>query len=82
MGRLLQKHPEKRVIEDYNEIKQMEYFRNFNWQLLEEERMNAPIRPKVVDGKWNSKSQYLLSYLQKEKMKMEKPIVPKNSRWD
>ncbi len=44
--------------------------------------MNAPVKPKVADGNWNNKSQYLLSYLQKEKMKMEKPLIAKNPKWD
>jgi len=44
--------------------------------------MNSPIKPKIVDEKWNNKSQYLLSYLQKEKLKMEKPIEPKLKDWD
>lgn len=44
--------------------------------------MNAPIKPKVSENKFNHKTQYLLSYLQKQKMKMEKPITPKNINWD
>ena len=44
--------------------------------------MNAPVKPKVVEPKWNTKAQYLLSYLQKQKVKMEKPMAPKNPAWD
>ena len=44
--------------------------------------MNAPIKPKESAGKWSNKSQYLLSYLQKQKLKMDKPLVPKNPNWD
>jgi hypothetical protein len=44
--------------------------------------MAAPIKPKIGENKWNNKSQYLLSYLQKQKLKMEKPLIPKNPIWD
>ena len=44
--------------------------------------MNAPVKPKVSEPKVSSKTQYLLSYLQKQKLKMEKPMNPKNPTWD
>ena len=81
ISRLLLKHPEKRAVEDFAEIKQMEYFRNFNWKLLEAQKMVAPIRPKISQAKFTGKSQYLLNYLQKEKLKMDKPIAS-TSKWD
>jgi hypothetical protein len=80
--RLLEKHSEKRSVHDFNELKTMEFFRNFNWSHLESQKMQAPIKPKIHENKWNNKSQYLLSYIQKQKIKMEKPIVPKNPNWD
>ena len=60
----------------------MEFFKNFNWSLLESQKMAAPIKPKIAENKWNNKSQYLLSYLQKQKLKMEKPVIAKNPVWD
>lgn len=60
----------------------MEFFKNFSWSLLEQKKLNAPIKPKVPDNQLNNKSQYLLSYLQKQKIKMEKPIVAKHTNWD
>lgn len=68
-------------MDDFTEIKQMEYFRNFNWKLLEAQRMVAPIRPKIAESKVTGRSQYLLNYLQKEKLKMDKPVTPL-SNWD
>ena len=59
----------------------MDYFRNFNWKLLESQKMVAPIRPKISESKFNGRSQYLLNYLQKEKLKMDKPVAS-NSKWD
>jgi hypothetical protein len=44
--------------------------------------MNAPLKPKIAENKLNTKAQYLLSYLQKQKLKMEKPGTPKNVNWD
>lgn len=81
--RLLQKHPDKRAVDDFSEIKNMDYFKNFNWKLLESQKMIAPIKPKNnQDPKWKTRSQYLLNYLQKEKLKMERPMIPNNPKWD
>jgi hypothetical protein len=81
--RLLQKHPDKRAVDDFSEIKNMEYFKNFNWKLLESQKMIAPIKPKNnQDPKWKTRSQYLLNYLQKEKLKMDRPMIPNNPKWD
>lgn len=32
--------------------------------------MNAPVKPKLAENKFNTKTTYLISYLQKQKMKM------------
>ena len=50
--------------------------------MLESQKMTAPIKPKIGQNKFNNKSQYLLSYLQKQKLKMEKPLNPKFPLWD
>ena len=44
--------------------------------------MIAPIKPKIHENKFNNKSQYLLSYMQKQKLKMDQPIPSKNGCWD
>jgi hypothetical protein len=43
--------------------------------------MVAPIRPKIAEAKFTGRSQYLLNYLQKEKLKMDKPISS-TYKWD
>lgn len=82
ISRLLQKHPERRAVHDFSEIKHMDFFGSFNWHMLSNQKMNAPIKPKIPENKLNNKGQYLLVYLQKQKLKMEKPITPKNMNWD
>ncbi len=44
--------------------------------------MSAPLKPKAPENKWGNKTQYLLSYLQKQKLKMDKPLTAKNPNWD
>jgi hypothetical protein len=75
---LLRKNPEERALEDFSEIKNMDFYKNFNWKLLEARKMVAPIIPKINDSKLKTKSQYLLNYIQKEKLKMERPFVSQN----
>ena len=82
ISRLLQKNPEIRGVEDFSEIKRMEYFKSFNWNLLEGQKLNAPVKPKICDEKFNSKSQNLVSYLQKIKLGMDKPLEPRIRNWD
>lgn len=80
--RLLHKHPDRRAVEDFSEIKNMEYFEKFSWKQLETQKMVPPIHPKSYDFKPQTRSQYLLSYLKKEKSKMDRPLVSHNTRWD
>lgn len=43
--------------------------------------MVPPIKPKHMESKYNGRSQYLVNYLQKEKLKMDKPLTT-TSKWD
>ncbi len=43
--------------------------------------MVAPLKPKHTDSKYSGRSQYLVNYLQKEKLKMDKPLTT-TSKWD
>ena len=80
--RLLRRNPSQRNVEDFLDIKYMDYFKNFNWKLLETREMVAPVRPKLREGRERGRCQYLLNYLQKEKLKMDKPIPSKDENWD
>ncbi len=60
----------------------MDYFKNFNWKLLETQEMVPPIRPKLTEAKERGRCQYLLNYLQKEKLKMDKPVASQHEGWD
>lgn len=80
--RLLIRHPEKRRVDDYQEIKNMAYFNSFNWKDLENEKMDSPYKPNLENAMKSVNKQPLVNYLQKEKEKLKKPLTANDPKWD
>jgi len=51
---LLVREPKKRLgsLNDFDDLKKHKWFKDLNWDLLHEKKIEAPFKPKVVGDNW------------------------------
>lgn len=70
-------------MDDFEEIKQMAFFNNFDWKGCESKQLETPYKPKQdLKSDKTYKNQLLANYLQREKEKMKRPFNPRLPNWD